>query len=41
MSWFFLITAGIFECAWSTTMKMSEGVSKIGYAIATVIDMWI
>jgi len=41
MSWFFLITAGIFECVWSTTMKMSEGFSKMEYAVATVIGMII
>lgn len=41
MSWFYLIVAGVFECVWSTTMKMSEGFSKIGFAIATVIGMII
>ena len=37
MSWLFLIVAGVFECVWSTTMKLSEGFSRPGYAVATVV----
>ena len=39
MSWLFLIVAGVFECVWSTTMKLSEGFSRPGYAVATVVGM--
>lgn len=39
MSWLFLIVTGVFECVWSTTMKLSEGFSRPGYAVATVVGM--
>ena len=41
MSWVYLVVAGIFECVWSTTMKLSEGFSRLGYAAATVVGMII
>ena len=39
MSWFYLIVAGLFECFWSTMMKLSEGFSRAGFAAATVVGM--
>ncbi len=39
MSWVYLIIAGLFECFWSTMMKLSEGFSRPGYAAATVVGM--
>ena len=39
MSWVYLIAAGLFECFWSTMMKLSEGFSRPGYAAATVVGM--
>ena len=39
MSWVYLITAGLFECFWSTMMKLSEGFSRPGCAAATVVGM--
>lgn len=39
MTWVYLIVAGIFEVVWSTTMKLSQGFSEIGWAIATIIGM--
>ena len=41
MSWVSMIIAGVFECVWSTAMKLSEGFSKPGYAAATVLGMVI
>ena len=34
-----MIVAGLFECFWSTMMKLSEGFSRPGYAAATVVGM--
>lgn len=39
MTWVYLIIAGIFEVVWSTTMKLSQGFTKIGWAFATIIGM--
>ncbi len=39
MTWIYLVIAGIFEVVWSTTMKLSQGFTKIGWAIATIIVM--
>ena len=41
MAWLFLIIAGIFECVWSTAMKLSEGFSKLGWAALTVAGMLV
>ena len=41
MSWLFLIIAGIFECIWSTAMKLSNGFSKTGYSAVTIAGMII
>lgn len=39
MTWIYLIVAGIFEFVWSTTMKLSQGFTKIGWAFVTIIGM--
>ncbi|WP_297075581.1 multidrug efflux SMR transporter [uncultured Enterococcus sp.] len=39
MAWIYLVIAGIFEVVWATLMKASEGFSKLGFSIATVIGM--
>ncbi|AVK64636.1 QacE family quaternary ammonium compound efflux SMR transporter [Lactobacillus sp. CBA3606] len=39
MTWIYLIIAGIFEVVWATMMKLSDGFSQIGYAVATIIGM--
>lgn len=39
MTWIYLVIAGIFEVVWSTTMKLSQGFTKIGWVIATIIGM--
>lgn len=39
MTWLLLFIAGIFEVAWATTMKLSQGFSHLGYSLATVLGM--
>ncbi|WP_334333376.1 DMT family transporter [Companilactobacillus sp. HBUAS59544] len=39
MNWIYLIIAGLLEVAWSTTMKLSHGFSKISYTIYTIIGL--
>lgn len=39
MTWLLLFIAGIFEVAWATTMKLSQGFSHLGFSIATVLGM--
>ncbi|WP_461240195.1 DMT family transporter [Paucilactobacillus sp. N302-9] len=39
MAWIYLIIAGLFETAWATTMKLSDGFQKMGYSVLTVVFM--
>ncbi len=39
MAWIVLVFAGIFEIIWAYTMKMSEGFTKLGPSIITLIFM--
>ena len=39
MAWIVLILAGIFEIVWAYSMKLSEGFSRIGPSIITLIFM--
>lgn len=39
MSWTSLVVAGIFEVFWATSMKLSNGFSKLNFSILTVIGM--
>ncbi|AMV63084.1 Quaternary ammonium compound-resistance protein SugE [Pediococcus damnosus] len=39
MIWLELVVAGIFETVWATTMKYSEGFTKPGFSIATLVAM--
>lgn len=41
MSWIYLVIAGICEVCWATTMKLSDGFSKLNYSAYTVIGMII
>lgn len=41
MAWIYLLIAGIFEVVWSTTMKLSNGFSLLGYSAATILGMLI
>ena len=35
--WVYLLLAGCFECAFTTCLKLSDGLTKIGWAIAFVL----
>jgi quaternary ammonium compound-resistance protein SugE len=37
MSWLYLVLAGGFECAFTTCLKLSEGLTKLGWSIAFVL----
>lgn len=39
MVWIELVIAGIFETVWATTMKFSNGFTKIGFSVATLLAM--
>lgn len=39
MDWVILGVAGLLECFWATFMKLSDGFTKPGYTIVTVIGM--
>ncbi|MFC4772119.1 DMT family transporter [Enterococcus hermanniensis] len=39
MAWVSLIVAGFFEMFWATTMKLSEGFSKLNYSLLTLVGM--
>lgn len=41
MSWIYLFFAGLFEVGWAVTLKKSEGFSKLGPTVATLILMAI
>lgn len=41
MPWILLITAGLFEVVWAFTMKQSEGFTKVGSSVITIIAMLI
>jgi quaternary ammonium compound-resistance protein SugE len=37
MYWLILVAAGLFECAFTTCLKLSDGLSKPGWAAAFVL----
>lgn len=39
MAWIYLILAGGLEVFWSTFMKLSEGFSRPGYTVLTLLGM--
>ena len=39
MAWVYLVLAGGLEVFWSTFMKLSEGFSKPGYTVLTLVGM--
>lgn len=41
MSWFILILAGLFEIAWATGLKFSDGFTILGPSIFTIVTMAI
>lgn len=41
MAWILLVVAGLLEVGWATAMKMSEGFTRLGPSVATLILMTI
>lgn len=39
MAWLILIVAGVFEVIWAYSMKLSEGFTRLGPSIITIIFM--
>lgn len=39
MNWIYLITAGLFEVVWATTMKLSHGFTKLNFTIYTILGL--
>ncbi|WDF83168.1 multidrug efflux SMR transporter [Lacticaseibacillus pabuli] len=39
MNWLILVLAGLCECVWATTMKLSDGFTKLPYTLVTVVGM--
>lgn len=39
MAWIYLLLGGLCEVLWSTTMKLSNGFTHIGYTIWTVLGL--
>lgn len=37
MHWVYLIAAGCFECAFTTCLKLSDGLTRVGWAVAFVL----
>jgi quaternary ammonium compound-resistance protein SugE len=35
--WVYLLLAGCFECAFTTCLKLSDGLTKVGWAVAFVL----
>lgn len=40
-SWIFLLIAGVFEVGWATSLKLSEGFTRLNYSLLTFIGMAI
>ena len=45
MAWIVLVLAGLLEVVWATTMKVSDGFTKVGPAVATgvfaAVSVWM
>ena len=41
MAWIYLLLAGVFEVVWASTMKQSEGFTKLGPTVITIVTMII
>ena len=39
MAWIYLVFAGLLEIVWAFAMKQSEGFSKIGPSVVTIVTM--
>lgn len=41
MAWILLLIAGVMEVFWAACLKQSDGFSKVGYSVLTIIGMLI
>lgn len=41
MAWVYLVLAGAFEIVWASTMKQSEGFTKLVPSVITLVTMFI
>ncbi len=41
MAWVYLAIAGLFECGWAIGLKYTEGFSKLGPSLLTILAMTI
>lgn len=39
MAWLYLVLAGLCEVVWAVLLKLSQGFTQLGYAVATVLGM--
>lgn len=39
MAWIYLVLAGLFEVVWASTMKQSEGFTKLVPSVITIVAM--
>lgn len=39
MAWISLFFAGLLEIVWAFTMKQSDGFTRLGYSVATIVAM--
>lgn len=39
MAWFLLIVAGLLEVGWAIGLKKSEGFTKLGYSVLTIVGI--
>ena len=39
MAWVYLAIAGIFEVVWAAAMKQSEGFTRVGASVVTIVAM--
>jgi len=39
MAWIFLVVAGLLEIVWASTMKLSQGFTRVGPSVVTVLAL--
>ncbi|HBC3974450.1 TPA: multidrug efflux SMR transporter [Vibrio parahaemolyticus] len=39
MAWIILLVAGLLEVGWAFTMKLSDGFTKLGFSVITIITV--
>lgn len=39
MAWLYLIIAGLFEVVWAAFLKLSQGFTRLGFSVCTILGM--